>query len=87
MLDGVDDRLAHGDADPVQLIFVEAGHLADVIGDDLHEIEHVEGAVEFERTVCGGIISNGERPEPTQRAACAALSTIALQSSHGRTQL
>ena len=48
VLDGVDDRLAHRDADPVQLIFVEARRLADMIGDDLHEIEHVEGAVEFD---------------------------------------
>ena len=45
---GVDDRFTHRDADPVQLVLVHAGLLADVIGDDLHEIQHVERAVEFE---------------------------------------
>ena len=47
MLDGVDDRFTHGDADPVQFVFVEAGHLADMIGDDLHEVEHVEGGIKL----------------------------------------
>ncbi len=48
VLDGVDDRLAHGDADPVDGVFVQAGELADVIADDLHEIQHLEVAVDLQ---------------------------------------
>jgi len=47
MLDRVDHRLTHGDADPVDAVFVEAGHLADVIAGDLHEIQHLEIAVDL----------------------------------------
>ena len=48
VLDGVDHRLAHGHADPVHAVFVEAGHLADVIAGDLDEIQHVEIAVDLD---------------------------------------
>ena len=44
VLDGVDDRLADGDADPVDRILVEGGHLPHAIAEDLHEIHHVEEA-------------------------------------------
>ena len=78
VLDGVDDRLADRDADPVQLILVEAGRLADVIADDLHEVEHVERAAELEtdRVRWNHLMGGSDRP----RAACAALSTIALST-------
>ena len=48
VLDRVDHRLAHGHADPVHAVFVEAGHLADVIADHLDEIQHVEVAVDLD---------------------------------------
>ena len=48
VLDGVDDRLADGDADPVQRVVVEPDMPADVIADDLHEVEHLERAAEIE---------------------------------------
>ena len=47
VLDGVDDRLAHSDADPVDGVLVQAGQLADAVADDLHEVHHVEVAVDL----------------------------------------
>ena len=44
VLDGVDDRLADGDADPVDRVLVEAGQLPDSIAEDLDEVHHVEVA-------------------------------------------
>src|SRR5262245_2505026 len=44
VLDGVDDGLAAGDADPVRGVFVERGHMAHAIAEDLHEVHHVEQA-------------------------------------------
>ena len=48
VLDGVDDRLADGDADPVNGVVVETDVAADVVADDLHEVEHLERAGELE---------------------------------------
>ena len=48
VLDGVDDRLADGDTHPVHALVVEAEAAPDVIADHLHEVEHLEGAGEFE---------------------------------------
>ena len=48
MLDRVDDRLADRDADPVDRIVVEPGRARDVVAHHLHEVEHVERAVEVE---------------------------------------
>jgi hypothetical protein len=48
VLDGVDDGLAHGDVDPVPGVFVQACHARNLIADDLHEIEHLERAMEVE---------------------------------------
>ncbi len=48
VFDRVDDRFANGDADPVERIVVEADAAAHVIADDLHEVHHLEDAVEFE---------------------------------------
>ncbi len=48
VFDGVDDRLAHGDVDPVPGLLVEAGQASDVVADDLHQVEHLEGAVEIQ---------------------------------------
>ena len=48
VLDGVDDRLADRDADPVDRVLVEARCPPDVVADDLHEVEHLEGAGELE---------------------------------------
>src|SRR5262245_29863333 len=42
VLDGVDDRLADGDADPMNRILVERRHLSHAIAEDLHEVYHVE---------------------------------------------
>src|SRR6266545_5210630 len=44
VLDRVDDRLADGDADPVDGVFVEGGELSHSIAEDLHEVHHVEQA-------------------------------------------
>ena len=44
VLDGVDDRLADGDADPVDRVFVEGGQLPHAIAEDLDEVHHVEEA-------------------------------------------
>ena len=61
VLDRVDDRLADGDAHPVQRLVVQARHPADVVADDLDEIEHVEGAVEVEADgVCRGSSATGD---------------------------
>ena len=48
VLDGVDHRLADRHADPVNRVVVEPDVAADVVADDLHEVEHFEGAGEFE---------------------------------------
>src|ERR1044071_6731239 len=48
MLDGVDHRLAHRNADPVERVFVEADASSHVIAHNLYEIDHFEDAVEFE---------------------------------------
>ena len=48
VLDRVDDRLAHRHADPVDGVFVHAGELADAVADDLHEVDHVEVAVDLQ---------------------------------------
>ena len=47
VLDGVDHRLADRDADPVDAVLVEAGDLADVVADDLDEVQHLEVAVDL----------------------------------------
>src|SRR5258708_27217012 len=44
VLDRVDDRLADGDADPVDRILVEGGQLPHAIAENLHEVYHVEEA-------------------------------------------
>ncbi len=65
VLDRVDHRFAHGDADPVQRLVVEARQPADVIADDLHEVEHVERAVEVETdgaAFIAGQSTAGSRP-------------------------
>jgi hypothetical protein len=48
MLDGVDDRLANRDADPVQRLVVEPGETPEMIARDLHEVEHLVCAVKIE---------------------------------------
>ena len=48
VLDRVDDGLAHGDADPVDRVLVEAGQLAHAVAEDLHEVHHVEVAVDLQ---------------------------------------
>ena len=48
MLDGVDDRLADGDAQPVHRVVVQADQAADVIAHHLYEIQHLERAAEIE---------------------------------------
>ena len=48
VLDRVDHALADRDADPVHRVFVEAEPAAQVIADDLHEVEHVERTAELE---------------------------------------
>ena len=42
VLDGVDHRLADGDADPVGGVFVESAQPTHLIGDELDDIQHVE---------------------------------------------
>src|SRR5258706_3172029 len=44
VFDGVDDGLADGDADPVDRVLVEGGHLPHAVAEDLHEVHHVEQA-------------------------------------------
>ena len=48
VFDRVDDRLAHGDADPVHRVPIQAGQLAHAVADHLHEIQHLEVAVNLE---------------------------------------
>ena len=48
VLDGVDDRLADRDADPVDGVLVEAGELTEAIAHDLDEVQHLEIAVDLE---------------------------------------
>ena len=48
VLDRIDHRLAHGHADPVDRLVIQARLPADVVAHDLDEIEHVEGAAEVE---------------------------------------
>src|SRR5262245_10816578 len=47
VLDGIDDRLADGNANPVHRVVVEAGQLTDSIADDLYKIHHLEVAVDL----------------------------------------
>jgi 4-amino-4-deoxy-L-arabinose transferase-like glycosyltransferase len=57
MLDGVDDRLAHRDAQVVSGVLVEAGHLGGAGQHRLHHLEHVEtaGDVELDGPQAGGL--------------------------------
>src|SRR5262249_28511418 len=48
VLDRVDDRLAHGDANPVDRVLVELRELADAVAHHLDEIDHLELAVDLE---------------------------------------
>ena len=48
VLDGVDDRLADRDADPVDRVLVQAGELPHAVADDLDEVQHLEVAVDLE---------------------------------------
>ena len=48
VLDGVDDRLAHGDANPVDRVLVEAGELRHAVADHLDEVQHVEVTVDLQ---------------------------------------
>ena len=48
MLDRVDHRFANRDANPMDGILIEPGQLTDAVADDLHEIHHVEFAVDLE---------------------------------------
>ena len=47
VLDGVDDRLADGDANPVDRILFELRQLADAVADDLDEFDHLVLAVDL----------------------------------------
>ena len=48
MLDGIDHRLADGNAHPVHRLVVEARQPTEVIADDLHEVHHFEIAVDLQ---------------------------------------
>src|ERR1035438_10257630 len=48
VLDRVDHRFADRDAHPMHRLVVEADLPRDMIADNLHEVEHVEGARELE---------------------------------------
>jgi hypothetical protein len=47
VFDGIDHRLAHGHANPVDRIIVQASKLPDPVTDDLCEVHHVELAVDL----------------------------------------
>jgi 4-amino-4-deoxy-L-arabinose transferase-like glycosyltransferase len=57
VLDGVDDRLAHRDAEVMGGVLVEAGHLRRPGEDGLHHLEHVEtaGDLELDGPQAGGL--------------------------------
>jgi len=48
VFDGVDDRLAYRNADPMKGLVVESRLTPDVIAHDLDEVQHVERAVKVE---------------------------------------
>ena len=48
VLDRIDDAFADGDTHPMHALIVEPGAAPDMIGDDEHEVHHLEGAGEFE---------------------------------------
>ena len=48
VLDGVDDRFADGNADPVDRVLVEAAELRHAVADHLDEVQHVEVAVNLQ---------------------------------------
>ena len=48
VLDGVDHRFAHRDADPVDRVFVQPGELADAVAHHLDEVQHLEITVDLE---------------------------------------
>src|SRR5207249_8949220 len=52
VLDGVDDRLADGDADPMPRVLVEADAARQVVADHVNEVEHLEGAGKIGRASC-----------------------------------
>ena len=51
--DGVGDAFAHGHAEPVHRFIIEPGRLSNVIGHELHEIEHLDGAGNFQANRAG----------------------------------
>ena len=57
VLDGVDDRLAHRDAQVMRRVVVEAGHRRRPSEDGLHHFEHLEtaGDVELDGAQAGGL--------------------------------
>src|SRR6185369_15130267 len=55
VLDRVDDRLAHGDADPVPIVLVEAHGPAQIVADDLNAVQHLKHAGELEMYHVPGI--------------------------------
>ncbi len=48
VFDGVDDRFANRDADPMHGVFVETDSTGQMVAHDLDEIQHLERAGEFE---------------------------------------
>jgi len=48
MLDGVDDRFAHGDADPVDGVLVEAGQRREAVAHRLDQVQQLEGTRQLE---------------------------------------
>src|SRR5262249_7286635 len=70
VFDGVDDRFAHGDADPVHRVLVEAGQLSDAIADHLDEVHHVEVAVDLKSNGAASFQHSGSnRLRPKVRCA------------------
>ena len=74
MLDRVDDRLAHGDADPVHGILVEPAEVGHAIADHLDEVQRIEIAWNLKSDRAAAFQHAGAaRPAPTGAdAACPA---------------
>jgi hypothetical protein len=67
VFDGVDDRLAHRDAHPVERIVVEPDQPSDVIADGLHEVHHLERAAEVEADAVAAVGHQACRRDPLRR--------------------
>src|SRR5688572_19894742 len=83
VLDGVDDRFAHRDADPVDRVLVQTRELPDAIAHDLDEIQHFEITVDL-KPYGSAAGQHAGRWTPARRVQDAGESVESAGSKHTR---